>query len=351
MCKFLIPLAILMVFTQKGFSNPYNEEEVTFVNRTDGVRLAGTLTWPCTEGPFPAVILLHGSLPFDRDCTHLGRKFFLAWADYLTRQGIAVLRFDKRSAGKSTGNYDTATIEDFALDALAGVEYLKARQEIQQIGLVGHSEGGMTAALAASQSEDVAFIVMMGAPCVNLEKIMREQVALIHRADKVDEETIALHRQILQEIFAVITTEKDRERAAKQIREVLREHFDRLTIAQKTAIGTIDEQINSFNSVSFRYVLTYNPAVTLRKVKVPVLALFGELDTSISSKQNLPPTIRALAQGGNKDYTVLELPNINHVFQTCQTGSPKEYTTIEEITTPAVLRLLSEWILLRNKGV
>lgn len=385
MFKFSISLAIILMITRQGFSDsseqtltlipvvesmrtpkhpqdpvppyPYNEEEVMFVNRADGVILAGTLTLPRTQGPFPAVILLHGSAPLDRDCSLFGHKFFLVWADHLTRQGIAVLRFDKRSAGKSTGNYDTATIEDFAADALAGVEYLKNRKEInvKQIGLIGHSEGGMTAPLAASKSEDVAFIVMMAGPCVNWEKMMNEQVALLHRSDGVAEETIALNRQLLQQIFMVIKKQENRELAEKQLREVLLEHLGRLTIAQRTAFetyyGTVDQQINFFNSVWFRFSLTYDPAATLGKVNIPVLALIGELDTNVSSKQNLPLIAKTLEEAGNKDYKVLELLKLNHGFQTCQTGSPKEYKTIDETTAPVVLNLMSDWILQKTSRI
>lgn len=379
MFKFSMSLLILLGLSQQGFSDsneptqniipvaeslstlkhsqepmppyPYNEEEVMFVNKNDGVTLAGTLTLPHTQGPFPAVILLHGSAPLDRNCSLFGHKFFLVWADHLTRQGIAVLRFDKRSAGKSTGNYDTATIEDFAADALAGVEYLKNRKEIniKQIGLIGHSEGGMTAPLAASKSEDVAFIVMMAGPCVNWEKLMDEQVTLIQRADGVDEETIALSRQLLQQIFTVIKNQENRELAAKQLREVLSEHLGRLTIAQRTAFeacyGTIDQQINLFNSAWFRFSVTYDPAATLRKVRIPVLALIGELDPNVSSKQNLPLIMKALEEGGNKNYKVMELPKLNHGFQTCQTGSIKEHAIIDETTAPTALNLMSCWIL------
>jgi dipeptidyl aminopeptidase/acylaminoacyl peptidase len=385
MLKFSMSLAIMLMLTRQGFSDsnvqtqtlipmvesirtpkhpqepvppyPYNEEEVMFVNRNDGVTLAGTLTLPRTQGPFPAVILLHGSAPLDRDCSLFGHKFFLVWADHLTRQGIAVLRFDKRSAGKSTGNYDTATIEDFAADALAGVEYLKSRKEIniKKIGLIGHSEGGMTAPLAASKSEDVAFIVMMAGPCANWEKMMDEQVALIHRANGVAEETIALSRQLLQQMFVVIKKQENRELAAKQLREVLSEHLGRLTIDQRTAFeacyGTIDQQINFFNSMWFRFSLTYDPAATLRKVRIPVLALIGELDANVSSKQNLPLIAKALEEGGSKDYKVMELPKLNHGFQTCQTGSPKEHVTIDETTAPAALNLMSDWILEKTSQI
>lgn len=198
MLKFNCGLVIALLLTNSGFSHsekctcdeieytsphrpqepthpyPYDEQEVVFENSADGVRLAGTLTLPQSQGPFPVVVLLHGSGPLDRDLTMANHKPFLVWADYLTRQGIAVLRFDKRSAGKSTGDYNSSTVEDFANDALAGVEYLKTRKEINstQMGLIGFSEGGLTAPLTASKSKDIGFIVLMAAPAVNFKEII-----------------------------------------------------------------------------------------------------------------------------------------------------------------------------------
>lgn len=198
---------------------PYDVEEVVFLNVEDNVALVGTLTIPRSTGPFPAVILLHGSAPYDRDYSSDGHKFFLVWADHLTRNGIAVLRFDKRSAGKSTGNYETSTLENFAKDALAGVEYLKSYSEINphQIGLVGHSEGGMTALLAASMSDDIAFVVALGAPCVNAEELIYVQEPLIQRVDGVSEEIISQNLSLRKQIFSILKDEEDRANAEKKV--------------------------------------------------------------------------------------------------------------------------------------
>jgi len=326
---------------------PYNEEQVSFENSADGVKLAGTLTWPRSEGPFPTVVLLHGSAPLDRDSSMFGHKPFLVLADHLTRQGIAVLRFDKRSAGKSTGDYNTANLEDFARDALAGVEYLKTRKEIDlnQIGLIGHSEGGMTAALASTRSKDIAFMVLMASPCTNWEELISVQEAALQRADGVSEEMIKQSRKFRKEMFAILKKEKNRELAENR----LREYFSQLTPEQKklaeSYYGPEEGQIQFFNSVGFRYVLTYDPTVPLKTVKIPVLALNGELDFVVSPALNLSRIAKALEE--NEDLTILELPKLNHGFQTCQTGSMMEAAKIEETLSPTALNAVSEWILKR----
>ncbi len=333
---------------------PYLEEEVTFTNPADGVVLSGTLTLPSTQGPFPVVILLHGSAPLDRNQSICGHKSFLVLSDYLTRQGIAVLRFDKRGAGESTGNYDTATIEDFAGDALAGVKYLKTRKEISsnQIGLIGFSEGGMTAPLATSKSSDVAYIVLMAGAAVNWKEMMFVQLELILRVDGVPEETISTSRDVLGNIFTVLEAQSDRELAAIQLREMLTNSLNNLTASQRETFesyyGSVENQVKLFNAVWFRYYLTYDPFQTLKQIKIPVLALNGELDVTVSSKQNLSAIDKALFQADNQDYTIMELPRVNHMFQTCDSGSIRNYSLIEETLSPAALNIVSEWILKRT---
>lgn len=329
---------------------PYREEEASFVNPCDHVTLVGTLTMPDTEGPFPCVVLLHGSAPLDRDEALFTHKPFLVWADYLTRQGIAVLRFDKRGAGKSTGNYNTASIEDFASDALAAVAYLKKRSEIDPklIGLVGHSEGGMTAALAASQSKDIAYIVLMAGPGVKWEKLMLTQVAALLRAEGQSEGMVSIGENLFKAAFKVIKAQSDPEKAAEELRYVFDDYFNKFTPAQRGSFeatyGSLDGLVNLFNSVWFRYYLTYDPVAVLKQVTIPVLALIGDLDKQVESKENLAVIAEALKVAGNCDYTLIELPMHNHVFQRCLTGSILEYALIEETISPQALKLMAEWI-------
>lgn len=335
---------------------PYDEVEVSFTNPCDGVTLAGTLTLPRSKGPFPAVILLHGSAPFDRNCVHFGHQPFLVWADHLTKQGIAVLRYDKRSSGKSTGDYSTATLEEFAQDALAGVEYLKTRPEVnpKQIGLVGHSEGGMTAALAASKSHDVAFIVLMAAPAVNWEELVTLQEELLQRTDGVAEETIAKSLAFRKQVFDIVKKENNRAVAEGQIRAAFAKYLRTLTPEEcqlaTTYYGPIDAQVQMFNSAWFRYGISDDPSSFLKKVSVPILALNGDRDCIVSPKQNLNKIDQMLKEAGHQDYTAVILPNVNHGFQTCLTGSIKECAQLEETTSPIALKAMSDWILKKTSS-
>lgn len=329
---------------------PYLEEEVLFENPSDGVKLAGTLTLPKTQGPFPAVVLLHGSAPLDRDSAMFGHKFFLVWADYLTRQGIAVLRFDKRSAGKSTGSYETANIEDFAEDAIAAVNYLKTRKEIGRIGLVGLSEGGTTAALAASRSQDVAFMVSACAFTSRWKDLLSDQAAAMMRADGVSEEAIIHNRKLLSKLFLIEETEKNPE---QRLRETITSYRNASTTEQRqvmeTYYGSIEDQVKHYNSKWFRYYFTYDQVATLKQLKIPILALYSSLDTLVPSDPNRTLMTQILQEADHPDYTVLELPMLNHVLQTCRTGSIKEFAIIDETASPEALKTMADWILKRGK--
>ncbi|NGX31812.1 MAG: Esterase EstD [Chlamydiae bacterium] len=317
---------------------PYIEEEVSYENKVAGITLSGTLTLPCSKRTFPVVLLIAGSGPNDRDETILGHKPFLVLADHLTRNGIAVLRVDKRGVGKSTGNYDEATTEDFSSDVLAGIEYLKTRKEInfKQIGLIGHSEGGIIAPMIAAKSKDVAFIVMMAGCGVNGEKILYEQGLLIQRALGKSEDEIAKYKQFQEQMFSIVKQESNLEMAEAQLLEIMKNQSEDLPAAK------------FINSQWFRDFLIYEPTSALKLVKIPVLALNGELDLQVSPKQNLPIIKKALKEGGNKDYTIVQFPQLNHLFQTSKTGSISEYVKIEETIAPKVLNTISEWILDRT---
>ena len=326
---------------------PYLEEEVSYENKAAGVTLAGALTMPKTNGPFPAVILITGSGAHDRNETLLGHKPFLVLADYLTRQGIAVLRVDDRGVAKSTGDFHAATDADFATDVLAGLEYLKTRKEINssQIGLIGHSCGALIAPMVAAQSPDVAFVVMLAGPGMNGEKIIYEQGALIARAEGASEEAITKERQIQEQIFAILKKESNLEKADAQLRAMMTKQYNEIPSDQKDVNDQkIDAIVKKVNTPWFRHFITFEPVSALRQVKVPVLVLNGELDLQVPPKQNLPLIEKALVEADNKDYTIIELPKQNHLFQTSQTGALSEYAKIEETISPSTLKIISEWI-------
>ncbi|AKB51527.1 hypothetical protein MSBRW_2274 [Methanosarcina barkeri str. Wiesmoor] len=329
---------------------PYTEEEVVYENKEAGVKLAGTLTLPRSEGPFPAAILITGSGQQNRNEEIAGHRPFLVLSDYLTRQGIAVLRVDDRGVGGSTGNVSQATTEDFAGDVLTGVEYLKNRKEIDssRIGLIGHSEGGIIAPMVAVKSPDVAFIVLMAGQGITGEEISYLQSDLIYRAEGVDNETIAHNEVLLRKMYSVVKEEQNNTAAEEKLREILRAEMAN-TSEQKIessdhSEAVIDAQVTSLTLPWMRFFLTYDPRPTLMKVKCPVLAIAGEKDLQVPPEENLEAIDEALKAGGNKDYTVKELPGLNHLFQTAKTGSPSEYSKIEETISPAALEIIGNWI-------
>jgi pimeloyl-ACP methyl ester carboxylesterase len=312
------------------------------------VKLAGTLTFPRGKGPFPAVLLITGSGPQDRNESLLGHKPFLVLADYLTRQGIAVLRVDDRGVGGSTGSTPNSTTENFAADVMAGIEFLKTCKEIdpKQIGLIGHSEGGMIAPLVAAQNSDVAFIVLMAGAGLTGEEILYMQGAMIMKANGASVHQLAKQRATQESMFKILKEEKDPAAAEKRLREELSKSLTEEE--KKKAEQTIAVHIKLSNTPWFRYFLTLDPRPALRKVKCPVLALNGENDLQVSANENLREIEAALKAGGNNDVTIARLPKLNHLFQTSQTGSPNEYIKIEETIAPVALKTIGDWILKRT---
>jgi fermentation-respiration switch protein FrsA (DUF1100 family) len=317
---------------------PYREEEVAYANKAAGVTLAATLTIPPGNGPFPAVLLIAGTGPHDRDESLLAHKPFLVLSDYLTRKGVVVLRADKRGIGKSTGNYETATTADFASDAEAGVRYLKSRPEVEthKIGLIGHSEGGTIAPMAAVADPAVAFVVMMAGSGVPGDQIIVEQRRLIEIAGGETAEKADADAEKERETLTLVEAEKDPAALQRLLGVKL--------AAEGASDAQIEAQIKTLTSPWLRFFLTYDPAVALRKLSIPVLALNGSLDLQVPPAQNLPPIRKALAEAGNQHAEVDELPGLNHLFQDAKTGSPAEYGQIEETISPVALDKIATWI-------
>lgn len=332
---------------------PYAEEEVFYKNEKDNVKLAGTMTFPRGGGKFPAVILITGSGSQDRDGIVAGHRPFLVLADFLTRRGIAVLRVDDRGTGGSDLGSLTATTENFVGDVLTGVEYLKNRKEINstQIGLIGHSEGGMIAPMAAVRSKDISFIVMLSGMGQTGADVILTQIALIQNKSGAKPETINQAIDFQKSLFAIIKSEPDDKLAESKINEMLLMRKSKMNEQQLREFAQIEAKIKSelpaLLSPWYRFFLSYNPHPALEKVKVPVLALNGENDVQISSKENLALISAALQKGGNKDFTVKSFPKLNHLFQTSETGLPNEYGKIEETIAPQVLETVADWILKR----
>ncbi|HXO00159.1 MAG TPA: alpha/beta fold hydrolase [Candidatus Acidoferrales bacterium] len=317
---------------------PYREEDVAYANKAASITIAGTLTIPPGNGPFPAVLLIAGSGRNDRDESLAGHSPFLVLSDYLTRKGIVVLRADKRGVGKSGGDYATATTSDFASDAEAGVAYLGTRPEVDRhkIGLIGHSEGGVIAPMVAAADPNLAFIVMMAGSGVSGIDIIVEQTLLIAEASGQSHEEAEKNAAEERKILTLVEQEKDDAVLTKKLREVL---------GDKIPEATLNNQIKALTSPWYREFIQYDPATALRKVTCPVLALIGEKDLQVPPDQNLPAIRKALEAGGNKNFEVDELPGLNHLFQSAKTGAPSEYGEIELTISPVALEKISSWIL------
>ena len=329
---------------------PYKEEEVTVVNKSAGISLAGTFTFPDKGENFPVVILITGSGPQNRDEELLGHKPFLVLSDYLTRDGIAVLRCDDRGYAKSTGTFSTATSKDFASDVTACIEYLKTRKEInpKKIGLIGHSEGGLIAPMVAAGNKDVAFIVMMAGPGLSGAQILELQTKLILKADGTPDDEITKVIALNKKCFKIAVDEKDSLKAAEKINKLLDDYLNTASSKDKKTVAetriNLQMQTREILSPWFKFFLSYDPKPSLSKLKIPVLALNGEKDLQVPPKENLEAIENALKKAGNKNYMTREFPGLNHLFQTAETGSPSEYSKIEETIAPNVLFTISDWI-------
>ena len=333
---------------------PYDEEEISYRNQKDNIRIAGTLTVPRGGGPYPVVLLITGSGSQDRDETIAGHRPFLVLADHLTRNGIAVLRVDDRGVGGTDIGSLSATSENFAEDVLAGVNFLKQRKEIdpKMIGLIGHSEGGMIAPMVAARSNDVSFIVLLAGLGQRGEDVIYSQTELIHKAQGTHVDTIRHTISLLKRINSIVKTETDEKTIEQKIDEEIATYDRTLGDLQRQlfvpAAGTVKAFMPMYKTAWYRYFIMFDPLPVLKNVKVPVLALNGELDLQVPAKENLELIGAGLKAGGNEEITLKAFPKLNHLFQTSQTGLLSEYGQIDETMSPEVLKTVSDWILRRT---
>lgn len=332
---------------------PYDAEDVSFPGGGD-FELAGTFTTPRGSGPFPGVILVSGSGPQDRDETLLGHKPFAVLADHLTREGIAVLRYDDRGVARSGGDFATATSSDLADDAQAALAYLASRPEVDgaRVGIVGHSEGGLIGPLVASRSDAPAFLVLLAGPGMTGADVIIDQSRVIARAQGADEALIERGLSVNRELFGIVAEEDDVEVLRERLTEVLDGYVAGMT-PEERAMGGLAEggegayvaaQVAQLTAPWFRYFLTYDPTPALEATKVPVLAVNGELDLQVTYEANLEAIEAALERAGNDDVTIRAFPGLNHLFQPAVNGSPSEYAGIDETMSPEVMELVAEWI-------
>ncbi len=338
---------------------PYTEEEVSFDNTAAGITLAATLTMPNTtageKNTFPAVILISGSGPQDRNEELMGHKPFLVLADHLTRNGFAVLRYDDRGTAKSTGDYSTATSADFATDAQAAFDYLLSREDIdtKNIGYAGHSEGGFIAPMVAAKNKNVAFLALLAGVGQEGAEILTEQSYLIAKAQGANEEVLRKSQIVSMKIFDLLKEHSgNRELMQSELKSYLTNALEDNPemIPQGTTIAQfVDQRVNTFTSPWFQYFILTNPAQFLEKVSCPVLAINGSMDLQVPAKANLSAIDKFVKKGGNTDVTTVEIPNLNHLFQHAETGNPAEYGSIEETFAPEALEIISNWLKEKTK--
>jgi alpha/beta superfamily hydrolase len=330
---------------------PYTAEDVTFSNDKFNIKLGGTLTIPSGHGPFPAVILITGSGAQNRDEELMGHKPFMVIADWLTRNGIAVLRYDDRGVGKSQGNYATSTSADLATDAEAAFNFLKNNHPIinpKAIGLMGHSEGGLIAPIVAASNPGIAFIVSLAGPGVTGQQIIIRQTQDMSRLSGVSEKAIRETTETNKKLFAVLRKEKDNKKAELKILALYREILEKKKTSKEDTEKAVNQLKVTFGAQTytwFRYFIMTDPATYWKKVKCRVLALNGEKDVQVAADENLPAIEKALKSSGNKSVKVIKLPGLNHLFQHCKTGLPAEYASIEETFSPGALKIITDWIL------
>lgn len=332
----------------------YKVEEVSFDSTDADVTLAGTLTLPeVADKKCMAAILISGSGPQDRDETIMGHKPFLVIADHLTKRGIAVLRFDDRGTGESSGNHDTATTQHFANDVRGAVAFLRSREEIDvdKIGLIGHSEGGLIGPLVTAGDHQLAFLVSLAGPGVNGEKIIINQSAAIARAAGESEANVELQQKQLPRIIKAIQQGADQDQIKKLAADFAKDVESQAVKDGDEDVPTGDDLeallMGGFDRMQtpwFRFVLTYEPIPALEKTTCPILSLIGEKDLQVDPKLNMEPLQAALKRAGNPKSKCLELPGLNHLFQECETGALDEYQTIEQTFAPSALNQISDWL-------
>lgn len=326
---------------------PYHSEEVRFVNSKDEIELVGTLTLPEKKGKFPAVVLISGSGPQNRNEELYGHKPFLVLADYLTKKGVAVLRFDDRGTAKSSGNFKTATTYDFATDVEYAVKYLKGRKDIDKdkIGLIGHSEGGIVAPIVSAGNDNIAFIVLMAGPALRGDKLLLLQKYKIETQMGISKQVVEHNQKIFSGAYQIILNEDLKKEI---LHDTLSDYFlskygYALSGSKRRALVT---QLTSPWFINF---IRLDPKDYLEKVKCPMLVLNGSKDIQVPSKENIEIVEKIVMETGKSNVVIKELKGLNHLFQECNTGLISEYGEIEQTISPLVLKEIANWINIQVK--
>lgn len=334
---------------------PYKSEDIIYSNKDSSLQYGATITFPTAPGTYPAILLITGSGSQNRDEEIMGHKSFAVIADHLTRLGYIILRVDDRGVGQSTTSGEDATSEDFADDVSAGIDYLLSRKEVnrKKIGLLGHSEGGMIAPIVASKRNDIAFMILLAAPGIPIVELMADQNEAIARANGLSASTVKEIKPLFKSVVKAIMNLPDSSKAIEEVTRLTEEWAARQinTTLKELDFESVDKRrdyiygmVTEFQSPWFRYFIQFNPAIYLEKLNGKVLALNGGEDIQVIAKNNLAGIEAALRKSRVKQYTVRELPGMNHLFQSCKKCTVQEYAELEETISPTVLKLVADWL-------
>ncbi len=327
----------------------YLEEEVSFENKVEKFNLSGSLTYPKGKGPFPAVILVSGSGAQDRNEEIFEHKPFWVIADYLTNQGFAVLRYDDRGTAKSEGNFETATSVELTNDAESALDYLKANPKINdtKICIAGHSEGAMLAVMLAARRKDIHSIALLAGPGIQGGELLLLQQYLINKANGVPDKSNKAMQRFNRKIYKIVTNQSNvtdsKPIIEKEIRKALKNTRDEELPGYSSKEQLIQESLSNVCNPWMFYFIKYNPKTDLEKVTCHVLALNGSKDLQVPPKENLG-AMKKFIPKSDKSHVFRELPNLNHLFQECESGNPQEYQTIEQTIQPEILKILGDWL-------
>ena len=329
----------------------FRSDEVTFANGE--LTLAGEIALPDGDGPHPAVVLISGSGDQTRDSELAGFKVFAVLADALAEAGIASLRYDDRGVGGSSGDGLQATIDDRAADVAAAVDLLTSRGDIdaERIGLIGHSEGGMVAPLAASRSDGVAFVALLAAPAVPGPELLETQLELLELSG-MSQDQIEQYQAAQQLAFEAISTGQGWDDVERALRAFAHNQVQELPEQSRQALGDLDEYVDvvvsqemaAWQSPWFVSTLQHDSAAAVAALDVPVLALFGELDTQVRAGPNASAVSEAIAASDVPGYAIGTVLGANHLFQSATTGSPDEYDLLRPDFAPEFLDFLLPWL-------
>ncbi|MBE2278815.1 MAG: alpha/beta fold hydrolase [Ignavibacteriaceae bacterium] len=331
---------------------PYYSFDTNFKNTNAGIELAGTITVPDTLGIYPAVVLVSGSGPQDRDESLLGHKPFLVLADFLSRNGFAVLRYDDRGTAKSKGNFSTANTFDFAEDAVSAVNHLRTFPFVdsKSVGLIGHSEGGIIAVIVASRYDVCNFVVSLAGTAINGAEIILLQTELMMLAEGIDSVQVKLVTELSKQVLHLAVTDTLTFQGA--LNNLVKDYSSKLTEDERVLLEKSNylnpNNYRVFGNIWMKTFLSYDPAVDMQKIKIPFLGLWGEKDLQVPAIINYEKADKALKES-ESDYNLYILDGLNHLFQLANTGSSTEYSIIEETFNENALNKILDWLIKTTK--